>query len=194
MDFPKMFQDGKSRIWMVEISVGTLPRLKTVANLSLDDLVPKQMSKSSNLESLGEFIRDPLAILQATYAICKPQIDKLDLTFDQFAEGFEGEGSVTAVEAMGLAVLQAIHDFFLKSGHPLRAAMVKRAMNLVKKIVQAEAQRSGEVFDRIETKLEAEITRQLAMPITDKMIDDAIEQSRKPAGNMRGHLESTLVN
>ena len=184
MNYPKTFTDALGRSWTINITVGTLPRLKSVAGLSLDDIVPKRLAKNDHdLMPLADFMSDPIAILQATYAVCKPQIDKAGLTFDQFAEGFEGDGAVSCCERMGEALLQAIHDFFLHGApikSPLRAAMVARALSLGQKITAAEASRAERVFDRIEDR----ITKNLDEPLSDSAIDDALnEASKRFAGN-----------
>ena len=195
MDFPKTFTDAIGRRWTVDISVGTLPRLKSVAGVVLDDLVPKKLDMGDKaLGPFADFLSDPVAILQAVYAVCKPQIDKLGLTFDTFAEGFEGDDSVRAVEDMGKALMQAIADFFLKSApikSPMRAALVKRVLNMGQKITTAEANRSEKVFDRIENRMDTI----LSQPISDKKIDDAMDEAfSKLVGNTPALSELTPVN
>ena len=157
-DFSKTFTDAKGRQFTVDITVGTLPRLKAIANFELDSLIPKRASEMSDngLAPLAEFLSDPVAILNVVYAACKPQIDKMGLSFDQFAEGFEGEKSVEACQAMAQALLQAIHDFFLKGApipQPMRAALVMRALMIGRKLAEAEGARVNQVLDRIEAKV-----------------------------------------
>lgn len=195
MDFAKTFTDAMGRLWTVDITVGTLPRLKSVAGIVLDDLVPKKLSTGdAALMPLAEFLSDPVAILQSVYAICKPQIDKLDLTFDTFAEGFEGADSVRAVEDMGKALMQAIADFFLKSApikSPMRAALVKRVLSMGQKLTTVEANRSEKVFDRIENRMDKIISE----PISEAKIDAAMDEAfSKFAGSTPALLESTRAN
>jgi hypothetical protein len=194
MDFPTTFTDCLGRAWTVTITVGTLPRLKSVAGIELDDLIPRRVKNDSiGLSSLADFLSDPISILQAVYAVCKPQIDKAGLTFDQFAEGFEGEQAVSACEAMAQAFLQALHDFFLKGSpipQPLRAAIVKRVTNLGRKLAATEAARGEAVFDRIESKIAGALTPELTAEQTknlDAEIDGALS---KFVGNTPASSES----
>lgn len=183
MEFSKVFTDTKDRTWDVSITVGTLGRLRDVAGVVLDDLVPKRIkSDSVGLAALAEFLSDSVAILQAVYAVCKPQIDKLGLTFDQFAEGFEGEKSVEVCEKMAQAFLAGLHDFFLRGSpipQPMRAAILVRALKMGQKLAETEAARSEQVLDRVERKVMATMTPMLSeaqMTELDSQIDGALSK------------------
>ena len=196
MEYPKTFTDTAGREWTVRITVGTLARLKSIAGFTLDDIVPKVPSQSNKMQGLADLISDPLQVLTAVYAICKPAIDTLNLTFDQFAEsGFEGEKSAEACEAAGFALLQAIHDFFLTGApikSPMRAAMVKRVLSLGQKIYDQEAVKMDQVMDQIETRVMKEIAKPLDLTALEANIDKAMsEASKKHAGGLPVSLAST---
>lgn len=186
MDYPATFTDALGRPWTVQITVGTLPRLKAVAKFELDDIMPDEISDDVGLEPLAKFLASPIRVLNVVYAACKPQIDAKGLTFDQFCEGLEGEKGVEVCMAMGGALFQAIVDFFLKGSlipQERKAATLKRALTMGKTLMAVDARRAVAMLDQVEAKAVAQYDKPLTAE-EKAAIDAELEKAfSKRAGN-----------
>lgn len=125
MEFSKTFKDSLGRKWTVDLTVGAARRMNDIAGASLDDLVPPAPKKGEKpdpdgMKPLVTFLSDPFKVFDVFYTLVKPQADTLALTKEQVEEGIDS----VAAEAMGLAVLRAIHDFF--RWDPARQAMLRQ--------------------------------------------------------------------
>lgn len=97
------FKDAKGREWKVEINVGTLKRMRTLAKFSLDDVMPKELAtKEKALDAASgyaEFLNDDVRFSEVLYAILKPDLDAANVTQEQFDEGLSGEANQRAIAA-----------------------------------------------------------------------------------------------
>lgn len=88
----KTFTDNAGRSWTVEVNVSAIKRARTLAGVDL-------------LEGLeGSFIerfsRDPILLVDALYAVCKPQADERSVTDEEFGSAMAGDAIDHATQAL----------------------------------------------------------------------------------------------
>ena len=111
--------------WTAELTVGSARRLKDIAGVTLDELVPPaptngKAAKDDSLAPLAAFLGNPFKVFDAFYALIKPTADQRGITKEQIEDGI-GEKEA---EAMALALLRAVHDFFRND--PMRQSLLRR--------------------------------------------------------------------
>ena len=161
---PKTFTDKAGREWTLHIGLVALEWMRT-AGVPLEDIVPLPGAKNteSSLVELSELLHGSVTAVRAAMALLQPTIDKLNLTREEFLEGIDDEG---VMQAIGLALYEAIMDFFRKS--PLRQGMVKQAWTRGAKMMQQAAKAMDRYSERmpeptdetVETAINQEMDRQ----------------------------------
>lgn len=184
------FKDALSREWDITISVGTFPRIRSAVGIDLNEIATSKVGMDTTL--FKEFITDAVQILYVVYAICKAQVDAQKLTFDDFATGFEGDGSIEAVENMRNALVKELHDFFLRSKQPIRAAILKRIVSVSDKTLATELARAEAVLDQIEAKVIESFKPELTDHQKAMLNAEMDEQLNRFAGNGQAQFPSTL--
>ena len=105
----KTFKDTEGRSWDITATIGSLRRVKDLAEVDLTD--PKRLAE------LGE---DPFLLGGVLFALCKPQIEQRGLTEEQFIAGFDGDVVEQAVQAL-------VGELILFS-RPAKRATLRRVM------------------------------------------------------------------
>ncbi len=178
MDSPKTFSDSLGRSWRVDLTLAGAERMREITGVSLDDFVPKaeRSGKSDpDMMPLQAFISDPYKVFDVFCALVKPQADALGIDKKKMLEGFDSDA---AVDAMGLAVLQAIHDFFRRD--PIRQTLIRRVAKIGLQVMTAAAAKVEAAMDKIDV---ATIAANLPEIDTVAATDRAIEALKKSAGN-----------
>lgn len=95
MDYPRTFTDGLGREWTLEFSLAAGRRLKEIAGITTEDLVPNPKSKNDQeaARPLADLLGDPYQAFAVFYALVKPTADALNLTRDQLLEGFPDDAT-----------------------------------------------------------------------------------------------------
>ena len=157
----KTFVDKLGREHTLHINLVALSRLR-VAGVTLESIVP--MPNAKNVEGalieLSDLLHGSITAVNAAVAILSPSLEKAGITHDEFLESIDDESVMTAI---GMALYEAIVDFFQKS--PLRQAMVKQAWKrgaaMMAKSAAAMERYADRVADRPEPT-EAEIDAMIA--------------------------------
>jgi hypothetical protein len=140
----KTFSDTEGRKWTIDVTVATLARVRTLAEVNLLEAIE---SESKLLDSLS---RDPVMLCNVLFAIVKPEADVRSVTDEQFGEALGGDALAEGTEAL----VQGIIDFFPKARRSLLQRAFDRAKQIVtKKEAMAEAQLE-KVLDLAEASLE----------------------------------------
>ena len=105
----KTFKDTEGREWNIAATIGSLRRVKDLAEVDLTD--PRSIA------SLGD---DPFTFGSVLYALCKPQIDARNLTEEQFAAAFDGD----VCDAAASAVVEELISF----SRPAKRQTLRRVM------------------------------------------------------------------
>src|SRR5262249_10258971 len=110
-EFSKTFKDALGREWTAELTVGQAGRMKDIAGVTLDELVPKPQEVKKDaagqvpgMAPLAQFLADPFKVFALWYVMIKPQADLRNLTKEQVGDGL----GPTHIEKMAFAVLRAI--------------------------------------------------------------------------------------
>jgi len=121
----KTFKDTEGRSWDIAATIGSLRRVKDLADVDLTD--PKRLAE------LGE---DPFVLGSVLFAICRPQIEQRDLSEEQFAAAFDGD----VVDRAADALVEELISF----SRPAKRATLRRVMDkktaLEKKMLEAAEQ------------------------------------------------------
>lgn len=105
------FKDKMGREWQLNINVAAMRRAKS-----------KGIDLSMAVSQLKDFIMDDVFLVDALYAICKPDLDAAGITLEQFEAAFDGVVSEKAREALWQA-LEAYYDAGAGKSQLLRAAI-----------------------------------------------------------------------
>jgi hypothetical protein len=121
MELSRKFTDALKREWVVYLPWTTAQRITAETGVTLDDLIPKEDAKDTDMRPLYSLITDGMRLFPVLWAIFRPECEKKGISQEQFGEGFDGETFVSAAQAF----MGGLHSFF---PHPLRKAMVLHAL------------------------------------------------------------------
>jgi len=99
------FRDSRQRTWAVEITVGTLKRVRELCGVDLLQV----LDRDSGL--FGRLHDDPVLLVDVLCAVLRPQLAEHGVDDGQFAEALLGPALDDAVQAF----LQGLADFFPKA-------------------------------------------------------------------------------
>jgi len=140
----KVFKDNKGRPWTIDITVGTIKRVKDLLGINLIDAVSSDL-----LEKLKS---DPVLLCDILYAICKPEADKQGITDIEFGEGLAGDAIEHATEAL---IEDLVNFFPSRQRTMLQSALAK--------IDKAEKQ----MMDAAMAKFDKELDKEIEAKVTD---------------------------
>ena len=111
------FKDSMGREWHININVAAMRRARA-----------KDIDLSMAIKQLNQFVMDDVFLVDALYAICKPDLDSKGISLEQFEAAFDGVVTEKAREALW-AALEGYYD--TGKGKLLRAAieMVKAELS-----------------------------------------------------------------
>lgn len=124
------FTDNRGNDWVVEVTVSTIKRVRSLTDVDLLDTEGGQILK--------DLASDPILLADVLYAVCKPQADERDISDEEFGEGLAGDAIANATDAL----LEALSDFF-----PGRRA------ELLKTALQKMDQMEETYLDQVEEKI-----------------------------------------
>jgi hypothetical protein len=125
----KAFKDKTGRMWEVAVDVGAAKRLRDLAGVDLGDILAKE-------NKLIERLRlEPILLVDALYAICKPQADAAapPISDEDFGRSMDGE----ALDGAILALFEELVSFFPSPTRQVLGAVVKRMKSLETLTTQA---------------------------------------------------------
>jgi hypothetical protein len=94
------FTDKNGKEWTIEISIGSVRRVKAMLGIDLLDI-----SGGNVLESIAS---DPMRLCDVVYCLCKPEADAAGVDDYTFGEGLGGD----AIESAANALIEDLISFF----------------------------------------------------------------------------------
>lgn len=147
------FTDSKGRVWSVAVNVGALKRCIDLAGIDLADTVESDL--------FDRLALDPILLCNTLAAICRPEMQRLTITDEDFAEGLAGD----VIDQAAAALVDAIVYFFR-----LRHGGIVAKIATKKKEVEALALKAVDRFidsGEIEKKVQRHLVEQLGPPFGD---------------------------
>ena len=161
------FCDSQGRPWKVELTLGSMKRVKGIAGVNLLEPMPltKDALEEGEQPLMTQLEMDPILLIDVIYALCSPQAEKAKVSDAEFGEAITPEVFPLASDAFWLEY----EHFFLQLGRKPVATMIRKQRELAKK-----AFGSDEMADQIDKHLEAEIRK--AEEKANQMIESEIRR------------------
>ncbi len=109
----KTFKDNAGRTWTLALSVDTVKRVRSLANVNLLEAIEGKL-----LERLGS---DPILLCDVLYAAVKPEADAQSVSDEEFGRALGGD----AIDVATTALMEELVDFFPKR----RRSVLSKALN-----------------------------------------------------------------
>lgn len=148
------FTDRNGDAWDLDLNIGSAMRLQSRLQIRIEDaitLLPADHAEKSLLERISE---DSILLFNIIFVLCEDQVQKREMTQEQFAERFTGDAIEQATEAL----MEELINF----SRPAR-----------RKILLQLRQLSQEISDRAGE----EVTRQLADPKFREVLESNLTRS-----------------
>ena len=160
-----LFTDEKERTWTVRITVADLKTLREL-KAHPDHLLDKE------LKGLAEFLSDPERLVQGLYALCHEQAKAANVTPEEFATGFGGDGLAAGADAF----VNALADF----SHGARRTALRE---IAVKMVEVQTRMGELATEKIRAlNVETLTTRAMNLTSTNSATDSAESLDSIPAG------------
>lgn len=131
----RSFKDKEGIEWNLEITVGTVKRVRTLVGVDLMEAV--------NGKLVEQMASDPIILVDVIYAVAKPQADERGITDEVFGASMGGDciGDATT------AFLEALVDFFPAPRRGLLAKICSKMKKLEAMAFEAADEKldSGEI-------------------------------------------------
>lgn len=138
------FTDSTGREWVVEVNVASLKRARTLAGVDLLKLLDGKGEAANSLAS------DPVALVDALYAIVKTEADARKVTDEEFGRSLAGD----ALEGATKALVESLVDFFPSA----RREMLRRAMGKMEEVQRRAEAKASEKLDEMLATMEASLS------------------------------------
>jgi hypothetical protein len=155
------FIDNQGRRWTLEITVGSIKRVKALTGVDLYALIDDGAKK------LGELLTDVVGLVDVLYALCEEQCKAESISDEDFGRSFSGD----ALESAGEAFVEEV-IFFTPNR---RARQALQSLTAKGKVLR----------DRLLTKAEKELEA------FDPETMDIELLLRKSSGSLPGNSGST---
>jgi hypothetical protein len=99
----KSFKDTAGLSWSVSVNVGSIKRVRTMADVDLLAIADGKM--------IDRLYQDPIALVDVLWAICQPEVVQRQTTPEQFATAIAGD----VLDDATTALVEDLRDFFPKS-------------------------------------------------------------------------------
>ncbi len=144
------FTDLRGKTWTVELTFGSIERVRK--DTSVDLLDAKKLD-----ETLTRFLTDPRHVVDFIYVLLEPEIEKEDLSTEEFGSRIGGP----QVLAITNAIMEAWVDFFQQSGSVDLAQTVQTTLDQLRKARGAVADRvrTLDLTDAFDANLDKEMER-----------------------------------
>jgi len=127
----KTFTDTRERRWEIDVTVGTIRRVKNLTDVDLTDAL-----KGTLFQRLAG---DVILLVDVLYAVVKPQCDAQGVTDEQFGEALGGD----VLDAATKALLEGIVDFFPSE----RRAVLAKALQKLEALQTTATQKASDLLD-----------------------------------------------
>jgi hypothetical protein len=137
------FIDSSGRVWVVDISVATIKRVRTLTGINLLEVIQGEL-----IEQLSS---DPILLADCLYAVCQPQAVREGVSDEAFGQSLAGD----VIDRATTALLEGLIEFFPE---PKRRLLEKATA----KYRQVQTQALALVEARLDSpELEAKILKDL---------------------------------
>ena len=102
------FKDNAGRTWSVAVNVATIKRVRGLVTDADDCQKPVDLMAMVEGDLLKRLYTDPVLLVDVLYAVCKPEVDKAEVTDVEFGEAMAGD----AIDLGTAALIEEIIDFF----------------------------------------------------------------------------------
>ena len=141
------FIDSSGRVWVVDVSVTTINRVRTLTGVNLLEVIQGEL-----IEQLSS---DPILLADCLYAVCQPQAVREGVSDEAFGQSLAGD----VIDRATTALLEGLIEFFPESKRRLlEKATAKYRQVQTKALAMVEAKLdSPELEAEILKDLEAEL-------------------------------------
>ena len=141
------FIDSSGRVWVVDVSVTTIKRVRTLTGVNLLEVIQGEL-----IEQLSS---DPILLADCLYAVCQPQAVREGVSDEAFGQSLAGD----VIDRATTALLEGLIEFFPESKRRLlEKATAKYRQVQTKALAMVEAKLdSPELEAKILKDLEAEL-------------------------------------
>jgi hypothetical protein len=102
--------------FVIEISMATVKRVRQLLGVNVLDIL-------GTGDDLGGYITDDVKIVDVLCAVCRPQLERLGMSDEDFGRGFDQEALVNATNTL----MDEVKDFFLEPRKGLLARAIAKA-------------------------------------------------------------------
>ena len=140
------FSDAKDREWIVDVTVGTIKKVRKALDIDLAD---------PSGADVNRMVDDPVLLVDTLWLLCEDQAKEKKITDEDFGRGLVGD----PIELATTALLDAVADFF---PGPKRSLLRKATEKMTAIRRKAEAIAMEKIDDpQIEKKLEAVMIKRI---------------------------------
>jgi len=112
----RSFKDADGRDWDVEVTVGTIKRVRATLDLDLTEID----------SAIYKRLADPVLLADLLFVVCERQANDRDLSDEDFGRGLRGD----PIDDATAALLDAVADFFPGRRRSLLQAMISKSATL----------------------------------------------------------------
>ena len=132
----KQFVDTTGKTWTISINVGTIKRVRDLADVDLLDL------KDGNVfERLSS---DPVMLCDTLWELCANQADKDGVTKDQFFDSMAGD----VIDSATMAMLDELVAFFPNA----KRALLENLLRKLRTVQTAALNHAGKMLEQIDVE------------------------------------------
>lgn len=149
----RVFKDNEGRSWNLSVDHTSIKRVRATLDVNLLDAVGGDL-----IERLAT---DPILLVDVVYVICQPEVEKRELSDEEFGRSMAGE----AIDSAAAALMEDLIDFF-----------PNRQRTMVRKAWAKYQELADRTMELATAKLESP---QLSKRITDsidRQLDQAIDK------------------
>lgn len=152
------FTDRHGREWMVDVTVGTVMRLRQDLDLDIVDLL-------GGKTTIWDLLADPVTLVRIIYVTCRDQLEPAKVSVEEFAGGLAGPSLRAAAEAFKDSYANFIDD-------PEKAALFRDAMNKAQAAISAVTTKAARKMKEISVEALAEslMSRSTGLPGSCELI------------------------
>lgn len=141
------FIDSSGRVWVVDVSVATIKRVRTLTGINLLEVIQGEL-----IEQLSS---DPILLADCLYAVCQPQAVREGVSDEAFGQSLAGD----VIDRATTALLEGLIEFFPEPKRRLlekATAKYRQVQTQALALVEAKLD-SPELEAKILKDLEAEL-------------------------------------
>ena len=146
----KTFTDKKKRKWEIEVTVGTVKRVR--------DLIDVDLVKVLEGDLIERLRLDPELLVNVIYALCKPQADERKISDEDFGQAMNG----LSIDGALAALFVELADFFPSPTRQLIHLAAKKTESLTRIAIETAAK--AKKGTKMETKLKRKLQKLIAGP------------------------------